>query len=172
MSDTASIAMAQREFWNGEATRRWVIEQARIDRLMSNVTEAALVAAAPKPGESVLDVGCGTATTTLRMAETVGPSGCVLGVDISEQQLELARRRVAAAGATRVKLVLDDAATHAFGLDRFDLCFTRFGVMFFVGCLPVRIGKPVDDGKRLSDPSSCAPSTGIGTGGTRPIQLE
>jgi SAM-dependent methyltransferase len=131
MSDTASIAMAQREFWNGEATRRWVIEQARIDRLMSNVTEAALVAAAPKPGESVLDVGCGTATTTLRMAETVGPSGCVLGVDISEQQLELARQRVAAAGATQVKLVLDDAATHAFGSDRFDLCFTRFGVMFF-----------------------------------------
>ena len=131
MSDTASIAMAQREFWNGEATRRWVIEQARIDRLMSNVTEAALVAAAPKPGESVLDVGCGTATTTLRMAETVGPSGCVLGVDISEQQLELARQRVAAAGATQVKLLLDDAATHAFGSDRFDLCFTRFGVMFF-----------------------------------------
>src|SRR6185437_5469696 len=29
------------------------------------------------------------------------------------------------------KLVLDDAATHAFGSDRFDLGFTRFGVMFF-----------------------------------------
>ena len=91
MSDTASIAKAQREFWNGEATRRWVIEQARIDRLMSNVTKAALAAAAPKPGESVLDVGCGTGTTTLRMAEAVGPSGRVLGVDISEQQLALAR---------------------------------------------------------------------------------
>ena len=31
MSDTASIAMAQRTFWNSEATRRWVTEQARID---------------------------------------------------------------------------------------------------------------------------------------------
>ena len=131
MSDTASIAKAQREYWNSEATRRWVIEQARIDRLMSNVTEAALAAAAPKPGESVLDVGCGTGTTTLRMAEAVGPSGRVLGVDISEQQLALARQRIAAAGVTQVKLVLDDAATHAFGPDRFDLCFTRFGVMFF-----------------------------------------
>lgn len=131
MSDTALIAKAQREFWNGEATRRWVIEQARIDRLMSNVTEAALAAAAPKPGESVVDVGCGTGTTTLRIAEAVGPGGQVLGVDISEQQLSLARQRVAAAGVTQVQLVLDDAATHAFGPNSFDLCFTRFGVMFF-----------------------------------------
>jgi SAM-dependent methyltransferase len=131
MSDTASIATAQREFWNGEATRRWVIEQARIDRLMSNVTEAALAAAAPKPGESILDVGCGTGTTTLRLADAVGPGGHVLGVDISEQQLGLARQRVAAAGVTQVQLVLDDAATHDFARESFDLGFTRFGVMFF-----------------------------------------
>ena len=125
------IAKAQREFWNGEATRRWVIEQARIDRLMSNVTEAALAAAAPKPGEIVLDLGCGTGTTTLRLADAVGPSGHVLGVDISGQQLELARQRVAAAGVTQVQLVLDDAATHDFARESFDLGFTRFGVMFF-----------------------------------------
>ena len=50
MSDTASIAIAQRTFWNSEATRRWVTEQARIDRLMADVTEAALAAAAPKRG--------------------------------------------------------------------------------------------------------------------------
>ena len=131
MSDLQSIAKAQRKFWNGEATRRWVIEQARIDRLMSNVTEAALAAAAPKPGESVLDLGCGTGTTILRLADAVGPSGHVLGVDISEQQLGLARQRVAAAGVIQVQLVLDDAATHDFAPRRFDLGFTRFGVMFF-----------------------------------------
>jgi SAM-dependent methyltransferase len=131
MSDTTSIAMAQRAFWNSEATRRWVTEQTRIDRLMADVTEAALTAAAAKSGESVLDIGCGTGTTTLRLADAVGPSGQVLGVDISEQQLGLARQRVAAAGATRVQLVLDDAATHDFAPESFDLGFTRFGVMFF-----------------------------------------
>jgi ubiquinone/menaquinone biosynthesis C-methylase UbiE len=131
MSDTASIAMAQRTFWNSEATRRWVTEQARIDRFMAEGTEAALAAAAPKQGERVLDVGCGTGTTVLRLAEGVGPSGRVLGVDISEQQLALARQRVAAAGVHEAQLVLDDAATHHFAPETFDLGFSRFGVMFF-----------------------------------------
>ena len=42
MSDLQSIAQAQRAFWNSEATRRWVTEQTRIDRLMAEVTDAAL----------------------------------------------------------------------------------------------------------------------------------
>ena len=75
--------------------------------------------------------GCGACTTTLRQAEAVRPTGRVLGIDISEQQLGLARQRVAAAGATNVELLLDDATTYAFEAETFDLGFTRFGVMFF-----------------------------------------
>jgi SAM-dependent methyltransferase len=152
MHDTASIATQQREFWNSEATHRWVTEQARIDRLFADVTEAALAAAAPKPGENVLDIGCGTGTTVLRLAEAVGPNGTVLGVDISEQQLSLARRRIEAAGATQVRVVLDDAATHEFPPARFDLVFTRFGVMFFADPVAAfsNIRRAVKPGGRLA----------------------
>jgi SAM-dependent methyltransferase len=129
MSDTASIAAQQRAFWNSEATRRWVTEQAHIDRIFAGVTQAALAAAAPKPGESVLDIGCGTGTTLLRLAEAVGPTGHALGVDISEQQLTLARERIA--GLAQAQVMLDDAGTHDFQPGGADLVFTRFGVMFF-----------------------------------------
>ena len=54
-----------------------------------------------------------------------------VGIDISEQQLGLARQRVATIGADNVQLVLDDAATHGFTPEAFDLGITRFGVMFF-----------------------------------------
>jgi len=131
MSDATSIALQQKEYWNSEATNRWVTEQARIDRTFAVVTEAALTAAAPRPGERVLDIGCGTGTTLLRLAEAVGPEGQVLGVDISAQQLALARQRIAAAGAGQARVELHDAATYDFPPAAFDLAFTRFGVMFF-----------------------------------------
>jgi SAM-dependent methyltransferase len=131
MSDIASTAAAQRTLWNSDVTRRWVTEQARIDRLMAEVTEAAIAAAAPKSGEHALDIGCGTGTTVLRLSEAVGSSGRVLGIDISEQQLALARQRIAAADANHVQLALSDASTHEFTPASFDLGFSRFGVMFF-----------------------------------------
>ena len=131
MSDTGAMGQQQKAFWNSEATRRWVTEQASIDRLMAAVTEAALTAAAPKLGEAVLDIGCGTGSTLLRLAKAIGPEGSALGVDISAQQLDLARQRIADSGMTNARVALDDAATHAFPPAEFDLAFSRYGVMFF-----------------------------------------
>jgi ubiquinone/menaquinone biosynthesis C-methylase UbiE len=48
-----------------------------------------------KPGESVLDIGTGPGFVALEMAEEVGPSGSVLGIDRSQPMLELAARRCA-----------------------------------------------------------------------------
>ncbi len=47
-----------------------------------------------KPGQSVLDIACGTGETIVRLAELVAPGGQVVGVDQSPQMAELAERRV------------------------------------------------------------------------------
>lgn len=59
-----------------------------------------------QPGESVLDVGCGTGLSLPRLVEAVGPGGRVVGLDQSPEMLAQARARVAAAGwTTQVELV-------------------------------------------------------------------
>jgi SAM-dependent methyltransferase len=85
-------------------------------------------ALAPKAGERILDIGCGTGATTIALATDVGPSGAVVGVDVSATLLEVARRR--ADGIASVSFVEADAQVHAFD-ETFDGAFSRFGVMFF-----------------------------------------
>lgn len=48
-----------------------------------------------RPGEDVLDVGCGPGTATVIAAERVGPTGSVAGVDLAPNMLDLARERTA-----------------------------------------------------------------------------
>ncbi len=121
----------QRAFWNGAAGERWATLQARIDAAFAPVTAAALAVAAPAAGTGVLDVGCGAGASVLALAEAVGPSGRVLGVDVSRPLLEVAERRAAQAGLVQARFLLADAATHAFAPGGVELVFSRFGVMFF-----------------------------------------
>jgi SAM-dependent methyltransferase len=87
---------------------------------------------APLAGRRVLDVGCGCGATSLALAAAVGPSGGVLGVDISAPMLARARERAAVAGVAHARFEAADAQTHAFPPASFDTLFSRFGVMFFV----------------------------------------
>ncbi|TDO51149.1 ubiquinone/menaquinone biosynthesis C-methylase UbiE [Kribbella sp. VKM Ac-2571] len=80
-----------------------------------------------RDGDRVLDVGCGGGQTTREAAADVG-RGRVVGVDVSERMLEQARRRTA---DERISYLLADAATYDFGEGSFDVCISRFGVMFF-----------------------------------------
>jgi SAM-dependent methyltransferase len=84
-----------------------------------------------RPGECVIDVGCGTGTTTLQLAAAVGAHGSVLAIDISEPLLAAARRRCLAGAHANVRLIRADAQTHRFERACHDLVVSRFGVMFF-----------------------------------------
>ena len=82
------------------------------------------------PRDRVLDIGCGAGQST-REAARAATEGSVVGVDISEEMLQVARRRSAEEGLGNVAFELADAQDHAFPPAHFDLCISRFGVMFF-----------------------------------------
>ena len=118
-------------YWNARAAVTWVSMQERLDAVFAGLTQAALDAAAPQPGDSVLDIGCGCGATLLALAQRVGPQGMVLGLDISEPMSARARERAASLGLDQVAVIVDDAASHAFAPGTVDLLFSRFGVMCF-----------------------------------------
>lgn len=81
-------------------------------------------------GDRVLDIGCGSGEST-RGAARAAVEGSVLGVDISEEMLQVARERTAQEGMRNVEFELGDAQDHPFPIAHFDLCISRFGAMFF-----------------------------------------
>lgn len=100
-----------------------------VDRQLAPIGLQAIKALGPKTGESILDVGCGAGQTLLQIAERVGATGSVIGVDISKVLLSVARERCA--NDPRIKLVEADAQTLSWPKASFDGVFSRFGVMGF-----------------------------------------
>ena len=128
-SETANAA--QSLYWNTAAGQKWAAFQHVMDAHMEPLTDTLLRKAAPQPGEAVLDVGSGAGDTVLRVAGLVGPSGQVVGLDVSGPLLAAAHDRLTARKFTNVTLARADAQVTAWGEQRFDLILSRFGVMFF-----------------------------------------
>jgi SAM-dependent methyltransferase len=131
MSERSIANTAQHQYWNTVAGPRWVGLAGFVERRVSAVNDLLLARSGVAAGENVLEIGCGTGATTVPLAEAVGPSGRVLGVDLSEPMLEGARKRVAESGLGNITLLQADAQVHPFEPSRFDLITSRFGVMFF-----------------------------------------
>jgi len=128
----SSIAnTAQHEYWNTVAGPRWVGLGGFVERRVRPVNDLLLARSGVAAGESVLEIGCGTAAVTVRFAEAAGERGRVVGVDISEPMLAGARKRVAESGLGNISLLKADAQVHHFESDGFDLIASHFGVMFF-----------------------------------------
>ena len=118
----------QIKYWNAEAGAKWSDFNPQLDRMLAPLSAVVIDRAAPAAGDQVLDIGCGCGDTTMALAQRVAPDGAVTGVDISTPMLDVARRRVADLPVT---LFNADAETNDLGAARFDLAFSRFGVMFF-----------------------------------------
>jgi precorrin-6B methylase 2 len=89
-------------FWNGNGGDTWVARQEHTDITLTPVTDALFAFAAPRSGERVVDIGCGCGAPTLEFARAVGPTGRVVGLDISGPMLAEGKSRASATGIANV----------------------------------------------------------------------
>ncbi|XXX77273.1 methyltransferase domain-containing protein [Sorangium sp. So ce134] len=120
----------QIQYWNEVGGPKWVALHGVISAQIRPLGALAMDRAGIAAGERVLDVGCGIGDTTLELGRRVGPSGAVVGVDVSAPMLDRARAAAQAAGAANVAFEDADAQTAALP-GPFDVLYSRFGVMFF-----------------------------------------
>jgi len=130
MKVSTSTNEEQATLWNGSAARAWIEVQPLLDEVLRPFEDLLVQAVAAKSARRVLDVGCGTGATTLAVARLLGASGEVVGVDISEPMIGVARARAAHEGST-ASFICADAQTEPFEPASFDRIISRFGVMFF-----------------------------------------
>lgn len=100
-----------------------------LDLQLSPLGMAAVDALAPTTGQTILDVGCGAGETVKQLAERVGTTGRVIGVDLAPRVLAVAHSRTK--HLPQVTLLQDDAATLNLPDASVDGVYSRFGVMFF-----------------------------------------
>jgi len=84
----------------------------------------------PKPGDRVLDVGCGFGDASQQLAALVGPEGEVIGADVSEPFVEASKAEAREAGVTNVSFIAGDVQLMELP-GPFDYVFSRMGIMFF-----------------------------------------
>ncbi|MCA3569870.1 MAG: SAM-dependent methyltransferase, partial [Bradyrhizobium sp.] len=65
-------------YWNGPGGQRWASRQAAQDIVLQPVLDLLIDRAAPKAGERVVDVGCGSGASSFALAAKVVPAGHVL----------------------------------------------------------------------------------------------
>lgn len=131
MSAPDAASAADDGAWSGDRVANWLRLSAGIERQLGPVSEALFAAAALRPDERVLDVGCGTGPTTREAAAAVGPDGAVTGLDVSGEMLEAAAAVPVPDGAAPITWTTADAVTWAPPEGAVDVVISRFGVMFF-----------------------------------------
>jgi SAM-dependent methyltransferase len=124
-------AVHSTEAWRTGTSQVWATHADRLETMIEPVLVPLFDAAALRPGEVVLDVGCGRGATTREAARLIGPDGRVVAIDVAGNLIEAAAAAPRTAGAAPIEWVVDDAQRADLGVDRFDTVISRFGVMFF-----------------------------------------
>ena len=135
MATIAETNTETAEAWNGVLFDRFIEYRRVISEGLGAHGQVALEQYPPQPGERALDIGCGFGDTSQAIARLVGPEGSVLGVDISDRFVDLAREEAAAAGLENLAYEMGDLQVAELE-GGFDYAFSRMGTMFFANPVP------------------------------------
>lgn len=113
------------ERWSG-AAERWAAHADEVDEEAAAVTEWLLAAAAPAPGEAVLELGAGPGGVGLAAARAVAPAGRVILTDVAPPMIEVARARARDLGLENVDFAVADATALAQPDASVDVVLCRF----------------------------------------------
>ncbi len=118
---------AERRRWNDRA---WASAWSRRELLTMAVADVLVGRAGLRPGDRVLDIGTGGGVAAFAAGLIVG-EGIVVGADISEPMVEMARDRAEQRAAGNVSFVVADVQHQTVPGGPFDVAISQFGVMFF-----------------------------------------
>jgi SAM-dependent methyltransferase len=110
MADVATLRARNADFWARTAPG-WADQADRHDEIGRPLGAVALDRLRPRPGERVLDVGCGCGGTTAEIARAVAPSGSAVGLDLAEAMVTAARARFTGPDGGGPRFVTGDVET-------------------------------------------------------------
>ena len=119
----------QGENWNSKTGQAWANNDLKMDLHLEIITTLLFKEFETLGNKHVLDVGCGSGTTSKLLSDQVGLTGSVEGVDISMPLLELAQAKYGT--IENISFINADAQSFEFKKSFYDHIISRFGVMFF-----------------------------------------
>ncbi|MBH0208607.1 MAG: methyltransferase domain-containing protein [Nitrospira sp.] len=125
----AQVIESQRQDWNRVAGG-WEKWDRFFDEQMAFLNHRLIADARLRSGMRVLDLGSGTGYPALLAAQTVGPQGQVMGIDLAAQMLDAARRKATSLKLSNVTFQTGDVTSLPFEQASFDAVTTRFCLMF------------------------------------------
>ena len=122
----------QKSYWDHTASQKWIQEYDSIKFRLKEVTEHFFKFLPKLYNLKILDVGCGTGETLLHLSKLIEEKSKITAIDISQSMIEFAKNKLSGqSNFHQYDFIVDDAQTHIFNKNHYDLLISRFGMMFF-----------------------------------------
>ena len=122
----------QKSYWDNTASHKWIQEYDSIKFRLKEVTEHFFKFLPKLDNLKILDVGCGTGETLSYLSRIIDKNSKITAIDISQSMIEFAKNKLSAqSNFHQYDFIVDDAQTHTFNKNYYDLLISRFGMMFF-----------------------------------------